>query len=286
MQTAASSFFFVNKRSRAGFTLIELLVVIAIIAILAAILFPVFAQAREKARQTSCLSNMKQIGIAVLGYSQDYDEAFPIGFEGDNWVNGGWPVLVQPYCKSLGVFTCPDDTMGGQPIPGFEWAGVGTSYAANGYYGPWTQYFSLRGPFVTTGNDSWLQPTPMTQGEVQRSAESILIAEKHSDTVYNSYQKTNSGDSGYPAGNVSGFAPTCIIAGDNYGGGWGPRTLPNGKATGTTYPNTTDGSVTASHNGMANFLLCDGHAKAMKPATTNPDPTGRPDLNMWDATRQ
>ena len=64
-------------RSNRGFTLIELLVVIAIIAILAAILFPVFAQAREKARQTSCLSNMKQVGLGLLMYTQDYDEQFP-----------------------------------------------------------------------------------------------------------------------------------------------------------------------------------------------------------------
>jgi len=65
------------KRSRNGFTLIELLVVIAIIAILAAILFPVFARAREKARQTSCLSNLKQLSLAILMYAEDYDETLP-----------------------------------------------------------------------------------------------------------------------------------------------------------------------------------------------------------------
>src|SRR5262250_2612097 len=94
-------------RKRA-FTLIELLVVIAIIAILAAILFPVFAQAREKARGISCLSNTKEMGLAVLMYVQDYDETFPIGAQAD-W-NNSWPTKVQPYIKNLAVFRCPDDS--------------------------------------------------------------------------------------------------------------------------------------------------------------------------------
>src|SRR5579871_5464664 len=115
---------------RRGFTLIELLVVIAIIAILAAILFPVFAQAREKARQTSCLSNTKQMSLAVLQYIQDYDENYPMGVQND-W-NNSWPVLVQPYVKSIQVFRCPDDGNNTQPAWTDGWAGVPISYACNG----------------------------------------------------------------------------------------------------------------------------------------------------------
>src|SRR5437764_10535785 len=100
-----------NRRTRA-FTLIELLVVIASIAILAAILFPVFAQAREKARATSCLSNIKQLGLALMQYVQDYDEMLPhhagdyadfmSATAGPNWARS-----VQPYSRNTGIFACP-----------------------------------------------------------------------------------------------------------------------------------------------------------------------------------
>jgi prepilin-type N-terminal cleavage/methylation domain-containing protein/prepilin-type processing-associated H-X9-DG protein len=93
-----------------GFTLIELLVVIAIIAILAAILFPVFAQAREKARQTACLSNTKQMGLAVAQYIQDYDEMLPMGGYDTAARNSRWYRDIYPYIKSVGVFSCPSET--------------------------------------------------------------------------------------------------------------------------------------------------------------------------------
>ncbi len=101
-----------------AFTLIELLVVIAIIAILAAILFPVFAQARAKARQTACLSNMRQIGTAVMMYSQDADEVVVPSQNGAANALVSWPSLILPYIKNTGVFECPsaDDTYASQPL--------------------------------------------------------------------------------------------------------------------------------------------------------------------------
>ena len=91
---------------RRGFTLIELLVVIAIIAILAAILFPVFQKVRENARRTSCASNVKQIGIAFTQYEQDADEQTP----GSTQWGYGWAEKIQPFVKSAAVFQCPDDS--------------------------------------------------------------------------------------------------------------------------------------------------------------------------------
>ena len=102
----------IEFKQRFGFTLIELLVVIAIIAILTAILFPVFAQAREKARQTSCASNEKQLGLAFLHYVQDYDETFPQGPApaAQAAFGIGWDSQIYSYVKTTGVYTCPDDS--------------------------------------------------------------------------------------------------------------------------------------------------------------------------------
>jgi prepilin-type N-terminal cleavage/methylation domain-containing protein/prepilin-type processing-associated H-X9-DG protein len=98
-----------EETMRKGFTLIELLVVIAIIAILAAILFPVFAKAREKARQSSCLSNVKQLTLGVLQYVQDYDETLPKYRQGTNnpWCGIMWYNQIEPYLKNTQVLTCP-----------------------------------------------------------------------------------------------------------------------------------------------------------------------------------
>jgi prepilin-type N-terminal cleavage/methylation domain-containing protein/prepilin-type processing-associated H-X9-DG protein len=107
------------KTARRGFTLIELLVVIAIIALLAAILFPVFARARENARRSSCSNNVKQIGVAMLQYVQDYDETF--GFTGGGTGLHQTPFILLPYIKSVQVFKCPSDSI----------RNMGSSYAFN-----------------------------------------------------------------------------------------------------------------------------------------------------------
>jgi prepilin-type N-terminal cleavage/methylation domain-containing protein len=137
--------------ANSGFTLIELLVVIAIIAILAAILFPVFAQAKEAAKKTQCLSNNKQIGIGLYLYLNDNDDSLPManyptsptnlpssfsylsggpgGFVAQNWAD-----IIQPYAKNFQLFKCPDDNSGplvsgGAPVPGYP-----LSYALNYYF--------------------------------------------------------------------------------------------------------------------------------------------------------
>ncbi len=118
-------------KSNKGFTLIELLVVIAIIAILAAILFPVFAQAREKARQTTCASNLKQLGLAFAQYEQDYDELYPTA----GTYGYGWAGNVYSYVKSTGAYSCPDDNFVGSPsgpTNGYQFAGFTLlSYGVN-----------------------------------------------------------------------------------------------------------------------------------------------------------
>lgn len=119
-----------NRTKKSAFTLIELLVVIAIISILAAILFPVFARARENARRTSCLSNMKQIGLAVMQYTQDYDEGYPYALilgpttdiPGGTWFPTlpnvwCWPQTIFPYHKSVQAFVCPSGYGATAPQP-------------------------------------------------------------------------------------------------------------------------------------------------------------------------
>ncbi len=133
-------------RSHRAFTLIELLVVIAIIAILGAILFPVFAQARQKARQTACLNNLKQIGAAVMQYAQDYDETLPglannqqegngkpLGFL-DPTAGRNWAKEVQPYLKNYDVYVCLQTLPrgGGGAYAEIDEPGKNLSYLLNG----------------------------------------------------------------------------------------------------------------------------------------------------------
>ena len=139
------------SRTKSAFTLIELLVVIAIIAILAAILFPVFARARENARRASCQSNLKQIGLGIIQYIQDYDEKYPsANISGglasyippgqstyDGYFGYGfWRASIQPYVKNTQIFQCPSST---KTAPGINWSSnpgfYGTNYPDGGNYG-------------------------------------------------------------------------------------------------------------------------------------------------------
>ena len=118
---------------RKGFTLIELLVVIAIIAILAAILFPVFARAREKARATKCLSNLKQIAVAYMSYAQDYDEWFPGARTGAS-VRYPWYAIIEPYSKNSQIYICPSTKY--RYAPNFNSTTTYSSSTSYGYYMP------------------------------------------------------------------------------------------------------------------------------------------------------
>ncbi len=156
------------RRGKTGFTLIELLVVIAIIAILAAILFPVFARAREKARQTSCLSNVKQLMLGVMMYAQDYDETLVSqGYDvnGNNALDAGdytWRSAVLPYIKNSQIVQCPSKRMAGTVFNG------GMDYSALGGYGVNAVHWAAGGP---------TPPPGQAIGSVQYPASCIFLGE-------------------------------------------------------------------------------------------------------------
>jgi prepilin-type N-terminal cleavage/methylation domain-containing protein len=179
-------------RSRKAFTLIELLVVIAIIAILAAILFPVFARAREQARRTSCLSNMKQIGIALFMYAQDYDETLPKRRPCEdtydvclptfdprpdgNAYEKTWKNSLMPYIKNYQVFKCPsNDAAQHGTLEQTKNGGAGVNFEDPLYpagYGMWLPNFSA--PIFPNGNSY-----PQTLAGLQYPAQELIIVESH-----------------------------------------------------------------------------------------------------------
>lgn len=169
---------------KSGFTLIELLVVIAIIAILAAILFPVFARARENARKTSCLSNMKQIGLGFAQYSQDYDERMALSIGGTSSVNiyPYWVELIQPYVKSQQVFSCP--SISTQTKYYASSAGVFKSYYANG---------TRNSAWVPSGfGDTTVEDRPISSAgtslaKFDSPTQTILMGEKSADSLNEPY---------------------------------------------------------------------------------------------------
>jgi len=258
-----ASFRSVRSRSQ-GFTLIELLVVIAIIAILAAILFPVFAQAREKARAISCLSNTKQIGLAVLMYAQDYDETYPIAWG----FYGGWYETVDPYIKGgvksgalydatlKGVWHCPSDS-----------TTLGVSYAGNAMiYGGGAADWNL-GPFPAK-----------TLAGVNAPADCVLFTELV--PFYNPDGSINNNITDFARTN-SGEIPGAVSDTDDvnltYYQAWlktdmtalRPGIDPCPDAVKLTWNNGGCKMISYRHfhtssGGLTNVAFCDGHSKAMR----------------------
>jgi prepilin-type N-terminal cleavage/methylation domain-containing protein/prepilin-type processing-associated H-X9-DG protein len=233
------------KRHNA-FTLIELLVVIAIIAILAAILFPVFARARENARKASCMSNLKQIGLAVTMYVQDYDETYPIANmypapqPATDWYN-----VLDPYAKSKQVFICPD--VGRSGLGGATGAATNT-YAWNmcgtspiGYKGNGFGYFYNEACTPTGANSATPGAYPVKLSTVQEASTTILI--------------TDATSNGYPSGSLYAL-----------GGFDGMQYIPvlhGGQSWSASSVTVTDFA------GGGNYLFTDGHVKFLQASAAN-----------------
>lgn len=250
------------RRRSLGFTLIELLIVIAIIAILAAILFPVFAQAREKARQTTCLSNQKQIGLSVLMYVQDYDEAFPC-HEFNNSQTGYYHLwsstaVLQPYLKNRDIFKCNADSL---TAPTAAAVGItdgrvpGTlSYMVNGFTpgnsGPLFGMENPKGIFVRSPEyGPWNTTGVTTQSAIRYPAEVIMIAEglkEYYDDIYGCGQWLN---------NENDY---CNI-GTSVEYQWQINTLV------LATPDLSYYRAWRKHTGTTNVLYADGHVKVIRP---------------------
>ncbi len=286
-----------RKRSLQGFTLIELLVVIAIIAILAAILFPVFQKVRENARRTSCASNESQLALGIIQYTQDSDEAYPVQpplQAPDYGYQQSWIYIVQPYIKSYDVFECPDDPHTEPTFGQAGYTGPKASYVANSAFG---YDWKFRNAWVLDGiinpGYTWNADAPSTGSkprnlsEVNFPASTILLTERYTSPVVsptNSYQ--------------GAFSPF-----------WDVATGPDGDEAGYGLPGqskafpackkpdpSSPGLIATSHNGRANFAFADGHVKTLRPQDTvnmnanqgnscNSSVTGNDFLKMWSAIR-
>jgi prepilin-type N-terminal cleavage/methylation domain-containing protein/prepilin-type processing-associated H-X9-DG protein len=220
-----------EKRHTKGFTWIELLIVIAIIAILAAILFPVFARARENARRASCQSNLKQSALGMMMYTQDYDERMPYGWSGYSlYLNGSspyaWADSLQPYLKSTQVLQCPSETNSPNTVVGYN--GATPSAVRPGY----SDYFMN------------------------------IAAQNISDAAFNSPSLTillGDGDNGNSNNNFDGCSDN--PANQDY--------APFGSACSTSQsyivdPYTLSAPAPGRHLDGANYAFVDGHVKWLK----------------------
>lgn len=264
------------QTDRTGFTLIELLVVIAIIAILAAILFPVFATAREKARGAACLSNLKQIGLAYTQYEQDYDEYVPCGH--DTYGTGvGWAGMIYPYVKSTGVFLCPHDV---NPLDYISYAINSNlvSYTAVGFIVP-IEISQMQAPSQTV----ILFEIKNAQGAVNLSLPPNASVAA-SDWLYSpsgygldagSLLTSNISACGHtlPTSATCMKYATGLLGNACLGGTSGAScdTNPNDANTTTSYFYT---GVTGLHNGGSNFLMSDNHVKWFMPSSVSAGSAG------------
>jgi len=225
-----------KRGKRTGFTLIELLVVIAIIAILAAILFPVFAQARDKARGTTCLSNFNQLGKGVLMYIQDYDGAYPLAWYGIPQY--GFDCVLQPYVKNLQVFDCPSN----QTTPRY-WDGYVTYYhiPPPGIPGDYAMYGDL------AARSGKVDREGLTEAAVQAPAETILMTE-----IWDTRGTNNGG--GKSKHTVKGV-------GSVYDG-------PEHEIFTATKNDVCTRIPFRIHQGGSNYNFCDGHAKWLRVEAT------------------
>jgi len=270
-------------QKRKGFTLVELLVVIAIIAILAAILFPVFAKARAKARQSSCLSNEKQLGMAMMSYASDYDDTLPMSYYYQNGANSGngyvqWSGLISPYVKNWGVFVCPEhkvkgwaptcfttppvDPPAGQTAlhPLMDVQAPRLSYVANELLIPRKKYASVNQQCVSLS-------------AVDASADTIIIAEYTQDIQCLLDSSPTGGDaikSHRPTNGVS--MAGAVFDGESYVTGTGVWALTPAQARSAIAAAKAGSAVgnhhicyinPDAHNGGTNYVFADGHAKWM-----------------------
>ncbi|MDR3708161.1 MAG: DUF1559 domain-containing protein [Capsulimonadaceae bacterium] len=235
-----------RRPNAAAFTLIELLIVIAIIAILAAILFPVFATAREKARQATCASNLKQLGIAWVQYVQDYDECPPESSQNNGGC--GWAGRLYPYVKSLGVYICPDDTT---PQPGQPGAPLAdTRFQVISYaYNQILNRSQGSGPLLPV--NQYTAPQNTVVMFEQRGGVAPFMGFVHNAAGI------DPGDNTSPAGMGS---PGAYLNGNSAGYATGPMA---GRAFSGTACNVIWPTCNAPHSGLANFLAADGHVKAL-----------------------
>jgi prepilin-type N-terminal cleavage/methylation domain-containing protein/prepilin-type processing-associated H-X9-DG protein len=280
-----------REREDMGFTLIELLVVIAIIAILASILFPVFAQAREKARQTSCLSNEKQLSLALLMYVQDYDESFPCGSQRYNqgiW-GLGWAGQTQAYMKNTAILKCPDDGTSGVTANATFQALFPVSYVFNSNV--------ARNPSDASFN---AVASTVLLAEIKGDVADVTAVDETgaSTQSVNIYSATGDGLTKLWVGNIAGtgavqncFTNQTVNNGVNYTalydtgamGGYSANSNAGNMAPCANYFDPTYNSGNdGRHAGGSIFAFADGHAKFLRPGAVSPGRNALSSNNVED----